>query len=293
MKEGNNNMRTKLNLQPINEKLYLPEPARIIAIETLAEKEKFFRFELLERKTLGNRPGQFLQVSALGIGEAPISITSAPSTDNTFEMSIRAVGDVTSKFHTLKVGDIVHIRGPFGNGFSDGALQKMQNKHLLFIVGGIGIFPARSLINKVLAEKMQYKKITILYGCKTPKDRMYADELDKIYKIGGNVELLETVDCADERWTCGIGVITTLIPKITFDPHDTIALLFGPPIMFKFVLKSLSEKHMAKANIYVDLERRMKCGVGKCGHCQVCDIYMCQEGPVFNLAEVESNEELL
>lgn len=286
-------MITALNLQEKNPKLYLPEPARLLEVKTLGEKEKYFRFELLERKTLGNEnPCQFLQVSILGIGEAPVSITSAPRTDNQFEISVRAVGEVTRKLHELKIGDIIHIRGPFGNGFDAKAQEKLLNKHLLFVVGGIGAFPARGLINTVLAQKEKYKKITILCGFRTPKDRMYADELDAIYKIGGNVELLETVDCADELWTCGVGVITTLFPKITFNPVDTVAMLFGPPIMFKFVMKVLIDRNVPKANIYIDLERRMKCGVGKCGHCQMGDSYLCQKGPVYNFAEVEKNEEV-
>lgn len=284
-------MRTKLNIKDKNPDLYLPEPVRLLEVKTLGEKEKYFRFELLNRKTLGNCPCQFLEVSVLGIGEAPISITSAPRNDNQFELGVRAIGEVTKKLHELKVGDIIHIRGPFGNGFDAPAQQKLLGKHLLFVVGGIGAFPARGMINTVLAQREKYKKITILCGFKTPKDRMFGDELDAIYKMGGNVELLETVDCADELWTCGVGVITTLIPKIAISP-DTVAMLFGPPIMFKFVMKSLLDRNMPKANIFIDLERRMKCGVGKCGHCQMGDIYMCQEGPVFNFAEVEKNEEV-
>jgi NAD(P)H-flavin reductase len=285
-------MRTVLDLKEKNPDLYVPEPARLLEVKVLGEKEKFFRFELLNRKNLGNRPGQFLQVSILGIGEAPISITSAPRSDNQFELSVRALGEVTNKMHALKVGDVIHVRGPFGNGFDEKVQQSLLGQHLLFVVGGIGVFPARSLINTVVAQKEKYKKITILCGFRTPKDRMYGDELDAISKMGGNVELLETVDCADERWTCGVGVITTLIPKVNFDPYETMAMLFGPPIMFKFVMKSLLERNMPKTNIYIDLERRMKCGVGKCGHCQMGDIYMCQEGPVFNYAEVEKNEEV-
>ena len=286
-------MRTKLNLQEKNETLYLPEPARIVKTKMFTEKEKFFQVELMSKKSLGHMPGQFLQVSVLGIGEAPISISSAPSKDNKFDLCVRAVGEVTKKLHTLKEGDIIHVRGPFGRGFDEAILKQMLGKHLLFIVGGLGLAPLRSLINKVIPERDKYKKITILSGCRTPKDRLYTDELTEISKIGGNVELLETVDCADETWTCGIGVITTLIPKITFDPYNTVAAVVGPPIMYKFVLKALLEKNMPKENIFIDLERRMKCGVGKCGHCQMEGIYVCQEGPVFNYAEVEANEEVL
>lgn len=285
-------MRNKLNLQEKNPALYLPERAKILKIRSFTANEKFFEFELLDRATSGHLPGQFFQVSVLGIGEAPISITSPPSADNRFAMSVRAIGDVTAKLHTLQVGDIVYIRGPFGNGFSEAVMQNMLGKHLLFIMGGIGYFPLRSLINKVVPEREKYKKVSILYGCKTPQERMYPEELAELAKLGGNVELLETVDKATDGWQGNCGVITTLIPKVDLEPENTIAIIVGPPIMYKFVLKSLLEKNVPKANIYMDMERRMKCGVGKCGHCQMEGIYVCQEGPVFNYAEVEKNEEL-
>jgi sulfhydrogenase subunit gamma (sulfur reductase) len=208
-------------------------------------------------------------------------------------MSMRIIGDVTSKIHTLNVGDIVYVRGPFGSGFNETVTNRMLGKHLLFIMGGIGYFPLRSLINKVVPEREKYNKISILYGCKTPKERMYPEELADLAKVGGNVELLETVDRVEGKWHGNTGVITTLIPKVNFDPSNTVAAIVGPPIMYKFVLKSLLEKNVPKENIYIDLERRMKCGVGKCGHCQMEGIYVCQEGPVFNYAEVEKNEELL
>ncbi|EKE01204.1 MAG: hypothetical protein ACD_21C00193G0006 [uncultured bacterium] len=286
-------MRTKLNLQEKNDKLYLPERAKIVKIRSFTDKEKFFELELLDRTDSGHLPGQFYQVSVLGIGEAPISISSAPKGNNRVEMTVRAIGDVTTKLHSLNEGDVIYLRGPFGNGFTEETINKMQNKHLLLIMGGIGYVPLRSLINKVVPEREKYKKISILYGCKTPKERMYPEELAELAKIDGNVELLETVDRAEEGWAGNCGVITTLIPKVDFDPNNTIAVIVGPPIMYKFVLKSLLDKQMPKENIYMDMERRMKCGVGKCGHCQMEGVYVCQEGPVFNYAEVEKNEELL
>ncbi len=285
-------MSIKLDIQPANEKLYLPEPAKIIEIKSFTDKEKFFKLELLNGKSLGHMPGQFVQVSILGIGEAPISVSSPPSQDNTFDLCVRAVGDVTNKLHTLNVGDLIHIRGPFGHGYEQPIIDTMQGKHLLFIAGGIGYVPLRSLINKVLAEKENYKKISILYGCKSPKERVYADELAEISAMGGKVELLETVDRADESWSGNEGVITTLIPKVEMDVNNTIAAIAGPPIMYKFVIKSLLDQSIPKKNIYMSLERRMKCGVGKCGHCQMAGIYVCQEGSVFNYADVENNEEV-
>jgi len=283
----------ELKLKNKDENLYIPEKARIVEIKTFTEKEKFFKLELVSQKSLGHVPGQFVQLSILGIGEAPISISSPPSSDPFFDLCVRAVGNVTNKLHTLKVGDEIFIRGPFGHGFDDQILAKMQGKHLLFIAGGIGYVPLRSLINKVLETPQKYQKISILYGCKTPKERMYQDELTKIKAMGSNIEFLETVDHADTDWTGNQGVITTLIPKVKFDPAKTIAVIVGPPIMYKFVLISLMEKDIPKKNIYMSLERRMKCGVGKCGHCQMDGVYVCQEGPVFNYEDVYQKEEVL
>jgi sulfhydrogenase subunit gamma (sulfur reductase) len=286
-------MSASLHLVEKDNDLYVPEPAKIIDIKKFTALETFFRVQLLNRKSLNHHPGQFVQVTLLGIGEAPISISSPPDKNShEFELCIRAVGDVTNKIHTLKIGDIIYIRGPYGHGFTDDILSTMQGKHILFIVGGIGYVPARSLINKILPHKDQYEKISILYGCKTPHDRMYVDELAHIAKMGDNVELLEIVDRADADWHGYEGVITKLIPIVHFNPSDTIAVIVGPPIMYKFVLTELLQKNMPEKNIYMSLERRMKCGVGKCGHCQMEGIYVCQEGPVFNYADVSHNEEV-
>lgn len=282
---------TELNLKMKDEKLYLPLSVKVVEAVNFTAKEKFLRLELQNGQSLGNVPGQFVMVSILGIGEAPISISSAPRTDNKFDLCFRAVGDVTNKMYELKVGDILHIRGPFGHGYDDKIMPRLQNKELMFIAGGIGLAPLRSLINKTLAERQNYKKIFVLYGCKSPAERLYTDELASIAKIGGNVELLETVDKGDATWQSNVGVITTLIPKVNCDPSNTIAAICGPPIMYKFVLKSLLDKKIPKENIYMSLERRMKCGVGKCGHCQMGGVYVCQEGSVFNYADIEHNEE--
>jgi NAD(P)H-flavin reductase len=287
-------MSTQLNLQPKNEQLYVPEKAIITRLEQFTTTEKFFRLELDSGRVLGHDPGQFVQVSVLGIGEAPISVSSPPSTDNTFEMCVRAVGDVTNKLHAMNEGEPLFIRGPFGHGFDAKIMGHMQGKHLLFIGGGIGYVPLRSLINQVIKTPDKYEKISILFGCKSPAERLYVNELADLAQMGGKIEFMETVDRSDNNgWKGNVGVITTLIPKVEFDPQNTIAVIVGPPIMYKFVLLSLMDRNVPKENIYMSLERRMKCGVGKCGHCQMEGIYVCQEGPVFNYAEVQENKEVL
>lgn len=282
----------ELNLKAKNEALYLPEPARILEIKDFTDKERYFLLEILSGRSLGHVPGQFVETSILGYGEAPISISSPPSLENRFDLCVRAVGNVTNKLHTLKTGDLIHFRGPFGHGFDNEIIRKMQGKHLVFIAGGIGYVPLRSLINQLVPERKQYQKLTILYGCKTPKERMYPDELEALSRLGENVTLKETVDKSDGQWKTNVGVITTLIPQVEMIPEETIVIICGPPIMYKFVLKSLLDRKILKENIYLSLERRMKCGIGKCGHCQMEDVYVCQKGPVFNYANVESNREV-
>ena len=282
----------QLEISERNEKLYLPEPARITMIKSFTDLEKVFELELESGKSLHYDPGQFVQISILGIGEAPISISSSPRDDNKFEMCVRAVGSLTKKLHTLNVGDIIFVRGPFGHGFDSKIQECLKGKHLLFVAGGIGYVPLRSFINMTLKERASYKKISILYGCRKPGERMFPDELEKISAMGGNVELLETVDKPDKNWKGNVGVITTLIPKVEINPENCVAIIVGPPVMYKFVIMSLVDLKVPKKNIYISLERRMKCGVGKCGHCQMEGIYVCQEGPVFNFADVARNLEV-
>jgi len=287
-------MCNELLLQSSDRDLYVPEKARVTHIEKHTPIEKVFELELLSGRCLNHHPGQFVQLSILGIGEAPISVCCPPRKDATFELGVRAVGEVTNKIHTLRVGDEVFVRGPFGHGFDADIQEKLMNRHLLFIAGGCGYFPIRSLINQVLGEEEQYQKISILYGCKTPKEQLYVRELEQIAEQGKKIELFETVDHPDERWKKHHGVITTLIPRVEIkDPSQVIPIIVGPPIMYKFVIKTLLELDVPKENIYVSLERRMECGVGKCGHCQMEGIYVCQEGPVFNYAEIEKNNEVL
>lgn len=285
-------MKTTLDLHRPESDLYVPEKAVIRDVQPLTELEKLFSIELESGRSLGHDPGQFVQVALLGVGEAPISITSAPSDDPAFQLCVRKVGEVTGKLHSLAAGDHIFVRGPLGNGFGADAMARLKGKHLLFIAGGLGYAPVRSLINTVLKKPEDYKKISILYGCKFPTERLFTGELAQIAEMGGNVEFLETVDKPDESWEGNSGVITTLIPKVDFDPAETIGIVVGPPVMYKFVLVSLFDRKVPKENIYLSLERRMRCGVGKCGHCQMEGVYVCLEGPVFNYADIQDNEEV-
>jgi sulfhydrogenase subunit gamma (sulfur reductase) len=286
-------MRMHLNLQPKDETLYVPEKARITRIERLTDTEKFFALELLSGKSLGHDPGQFVQISIPGIGEAPISVSSSPRTDNTFELCVRAVGYVAQKLHALHAGDIVFIRGPFGHGFDKVIMDRMRGKHLLLIGYGSGYVTLRSLIHHVVPEAVHYPKVSILCGCKQPAERLYVNELAALAGMGGNVEFLETVDRPADGWNGHVGLITDLIPNVELAPQNTIAIMIGPRIMYKFALISLMDRKIPIENIYLSLEWRMRCGVGTCGQCQMEGIYVCQAGPVFNYAAIQQNREAL
>lgn len=262
---------------------YLPRVAKIVEKENFTDGEAWFRFEFEDGQGIDYKAGQFMEVSVFGIGEAPISICSTPGQRNDLEMCIRAVGDVTNAVNTLGVGDTVGIRGPMGNGFD---MDSVAGKNLLFVAGGLGLAPCRSFILEALAKRDQYNRVTILYGARTPADRLFVEDL-KAWADRKDCEFMVTVDRGDDGWTGNTGVITTLFRKIEkIDPANTAAFIIGPPIMFKFAVLEALAMGLRKASIYCSLERRMKCGLGKCGHCQIRNVYVCQEGPIFNYAEV-------
>jgi len=269
--------------------LYKPQISEIIEAKMLTDLEKFFRIRLPEGKELGHTPGQFVQVSLFGVGEAPISVCSSPTQKGYFELTIRKVGMLTEKLHELEAGDKVGIRGPYGRGFD---VEGFKGKDILIIGGGIGIVPLRSLINYIIDNRNDYGRLIILYGAKSPSELLYQDEL-KMWEERKDIEYHVTVDRADENWNGNVGVITTLIPPLELDLDNTIAAVVGPPVMYKFVVLALKGKRFPEKNIYMSLERRMKCGVGKCGHCQINNLYVCQDGPVFNYLEIKGLEEAI
>jgi NAD(P)H-flavin reductase len=270
--------------------IYQPEMATVVRSEPMTELERFIDLKLDCGKELGHLPGQFAEVSVFGIGEAPISISSSPTQNGSFQMVVRKAGNVTRAMHSLKPGDKVGIRGPFGTHFPvDG---EMKGKDIVFICGGLGLVPVRSAINYVLHHRGDYGDVTILFGTKSPAERLFVDEV-KEWISKGNVTYMETVDRGDEQWKGNVGVITTLMTDMAVDPRKTVAIICGPPVMYKFAIVSLYKMGMVDKNIYVSLERNMKCGVGKCGHCQMDGLYVCQDGPVFKYADLAEVQEAI
>ncbi|MCF7824077.1 MAG: FAD/NAD(P)-binding protein [Candidatus Marinimicrobia bacterium] len=269
--------------------LYYPTMCKVVGARQITDLEKWYELQMPAGQDLGHEPGQFVEVSAFGIGEAPISISSSPSKKGSFELCIRQVGTLTNVLKRYEQGDMIGIRGPFGKGYP---IEKLLGKDILIIAGGIGLVPLRSLINYVLDNRKDFGRLIILYGAKSPAELLFKEEI-AIWETRDDVELHITVDQPDESWTGNTGVITTLIPGLDLNLNTTIAAITGPPIMYKFVIMSLKSKQLNDDQIYVSLERRMKCGVGKCGHCQINGVYCCQDGPVFNYTDIKPLEEAL
>jgi NAD(P)H-flavin reductase len=270
--------------------IYLPTLAQIANVREMSPTEKLFQIELPSGYSLNHRPGQFVEVSVFGVGEAPISISSSPSRSNgTFELCVRRTGDLTEVLHALKAGDTLGIRGPFGRGFP---YERFRGKDILFVPCGLGLAPMRSLINQVLDERGKYGRVSILYGSRSPELLLFKEELEE-WSRRDDIELHLTVDQGDESWKGNVGVITTLFPKVEVYARNTVAVVIGPPVVYKYVLIELLGKGVAEGNIWFSLERRMKCGVGKCGHCQIHHLYSCQSGPSFSYAEIKNLEEAL
>jgi len=270
--------------------LYLPQAATVVSKTLLTATEMLFEMRLDSGEELGHMPGQFVEVTVPGVGEAPISISSSPDLKGVFELVVRRAGRVSGAMHGWPMGGKLGIRGPFGTHFPvDGA---MQGRDVVFVAGGIGLAPLRSAIQYVLNHRADYGKVSILYGTKSPGERMFIDELAE-WLEREDVKFIETVDRGDENWKGNVGVITKLIPLAQIDPARAVVIACGPPVMYKFVVVSLYAANITNEQIFVSLERRMKCGVGKCGHCQINGLYACVDGPVLNYADIAEIKEAI
>ena len=228
-------------------------------------------------------PGQFNMLYVFGVGEVPISISGDPLKSETLIHTVRVVGAVTKALSKLKAGGIVGLRGPFGNHWP---LEKAKEKDVVIVAGGIGLAPLRGAVYELIANKKNYNKILLLYGSRTPADLLYTSELKKWSSQG--VEVHITVDSASKAWKGNVGVVTTLIPKATFNPKNILAMICGPEIMMRFTIQELIKSGISGSSIYISMERNMKCAVGFCGHCQYGHTFICKDGPVFPYDKVKS-----
>lgn len=265
---------------------WLTEKALIKTIKKQTPDVNTYTFEFTSptMKDYSFENGTYNMISIFGVGEAPISISSSEGEKGTFDHTIRIVGNVTSALEKLHVGDVVGIRGPYGHGWP---MEELKGKNVLIIAGGIGLAPLRGVIKSIERDRDQYGSLEILYGSRTPDSMLFTDEYGTWQKIW-NTQLLLTVDCVGDNddWKENIGVVTNLCDKMMSTPDNTIVLTCGPDIMMKFVVAKMMSLGYKPNQIFVSLERRMGCGMKKCGNCQLGPVFVCQDGPVFRYSDI-------
>ncbi len=249
---------------------YIPKTARIMDIYEETPDTKTFKIE----SDLNFEPGQFVELTVFGYGEAPISISGGD--ENSIYLTIRSVGNVTNKMHNMQPGDFVGLRGPFGKGWP---VKKAKGKNILIVAGGIGLAPLKPVVEYVIRNRDEFKDATLLYGARKPSLMLFKHMFDD---WNAYMDVLLTVDEPEPGWKGHVGVVTTLCDKIRHI-SDTITFMCGPPIMMRYVSKLLIELGFPPSEMYLSLERNMKCGMGICGHCAVGGVYICKDGPVFPL----------
>lgn len=265
-----------------------PKPAKITQIKPLSQSVKLFKVKLIssqDRDEFKFTPGQFVELSLPGFGEAPFSIASCPKSRERLELIIRKTGVLTRKLFKVNPDQRIGIRGPLGNGFP---IERLYGEKLAFISGGCGIAPIRSLALKILEEKDKFKEVNFYYGAKTDKELLLKEEIES-WQEKDDTETHLIVEKADKDWQKAIGVVTDLMEEENFD-HQTKVVACGPEIMMKFMVEKLIKFGVAPKNIYLSLERRMECGVGICQHCAIGFKYVCKDGPVFSLKEIRKEK---
>jgi len=265
---------------------YQPRLARIVRTLPQIEDHRLFQLRFEEEQVWQNfnhRPGQFVELSVIGSGEAPISISSSPTRRAFLELCVRKTGRVTDSLFTLQNDSLIGIRGPYGNGYP---VKELEGNNLLLVAGGLGMAPLRSLLWYAMDNRDRFKDIVMMYGARVPDDMLFKYELLGLLDQP-DIQCLLTVDKDDTgKWPANVGVVTELFDQVDLDPKTTYAAVCGPPIMYKFVLQKLLQRNFSKDHILMSLERKMKCGIGKCGHCAVGYKYTCLDGPIFTYWDV-------
>jgi sulfhydrogenase subunit gamma (sulfur reductase) len=270
---------------------YVPMPARIekIVIENESRDIKTFVLSFVNKEEEKNflfLPGQFAELSLLGFGECPIGIASSPTEVGHLLFTVKRAGFVTKQLHRAEIGDIIGIRGPFGNSYP---LDLMEGRNVLIVGGGFAFTTLRATAKYVLEEsnRDRYKDLTIVYGARSPGELIYKQELWEWEKANG-LKMFITVDKGDKNWKRRVGFVPTILEQVAPSSEDTVALVCGPPIMIKFTLPVLHKLGFSPDRTFLSLEMRMKCGIGKCGRCNIGHRYVCVDGPVFSCAELDA-----
>lgn len=263
---------------------YIPRLAKIIQIKeevSGARPIKTFRTQFLNKNDFAFHCGQCAMLSVFGKGESMISISSPPLIKDYLQFSILKMGRVTSALHEMEVGDKIGIRGPYGNGFP---IEDWKGKNLIFIGGGIGLAPIWSVLQTALGKKQEYGELKLIYGARTSKDLVFKEELKELKK---KMIVHLSIDVEEPEWEEFIGFVPQNVTDKKPSPKNAITITCGPPIMIKFVIQALKDLEFEDAQIYTTVENKMKCGIGKCGRCNIGMHYVCKDGPVYSWAELK------
>ncbi|TAJ14993.1 oxidoreductase [Marinilabiliaceae bacterium JC017] len=261
--------------------IYAPIKAKVDQV--INESPLIKTFVLLPETAFTFKTGEFVEITLDGIGEAPFTPSSSPLDTHKLEITVMRTGYVTDLLHKVRPGEVVGIRGPFGRGYP---LEKFYGKEVVILGGGCGFAPIRSLIYNLIADKDKLKKVTLCYGAKTPEECIYKPFVTEVREIE-KFHVLRSVDHADESWEEKEGVVTVLLDDIEVDIKNSVAVVCGPPVMMKFGTLKLMELGFSEDDIYLSMEKNMSCGLGKCGHCMMGDVFVCKDGPVFSYREIK------
>lgn len=260
-------------------------PAHFTVRERVQETDDTFTLDLVAKNgngVLSFSPGQFNMLYVFGVGEIPISVCGDPNDPERCLHTTRAVGTVTRAMSALRPGDTLGVRGPFGSHWP---IEDVDGCDVVIVTGGIGLAPLRPVLYALLADRERFGRLVLLYGARSPEEILYRNELAE-WRARFDMDVFVTVDRAAAGWRGNVGVVTTLIPRAPFDPHNTIAMICGPEVMMRYTVKDLRKRGVDLEKIYLSLERNMKCAIGFCGRCQFGPHFVCKDGPVFSYPEI-------
>jgi NAD(P)H-flavin reductase len=261
---------------------FLPELYRVEhTVRELADTVTL-EFKPLSGARASFTPGQFNMIYVFGVGEAAISISGDPADGRMFVHTVREVGAISNAIAKLEAGAVAGIRGPFGTGWPVAAAEGLD---ILIVAGGLGLAPLRPAIYHILAHRERYGRVAILFGSRSPADLLYRHELEQ-WRQRLDIDIAVTVDHADRSWHGNVGVVPSLIPRASFDPAQTLAMVCGPEIMMRYSATGLLQAGIPAERVYLSMERNMKCAIGLCGHCQFGPDFVCKDGPVFNYSKI-------
>lgn len=260
----------------------LPRPFRVERARRDTADTWTLDLRALDGQPLTFAPGQFTMLYVFGVGEVPISISGDPARPETLVHTVRAVGSVSRAITQLRRGDVVGVRGPYGSYWP---VEAAEGHDVVLVPGGIGLPPLRPALYHLLAHRERYGRIILLYGARTPDDLLFMRELER-WRGRLDLEVAVSVDSAPSHWRGDVGVVTTLIPLARFDPARTVAMTCGPEVMMRFVAAALQQRGVPTEQIYLSMERNMRCAIGLCGHCQFGPTFVCKDGPVFRLDQI-------